>query len=100
MYTSGLTPRKSPNKIRLSTMPNNKDNDESSSTHQLADSDRERQSSDFESHAMDRYRGNVATVTGPSHARNQSEEFEGGTPFGGIMVKNETTVMVSNARSR
>ncbi|XEV01417.1 hypothetical protein FSHL1_011303 [Fusarium sambucinum] len=88
------------NTIRLSTMPNNKDNDESSSTHQLADSDRERQSSDFESHAMDRYRGNVATVTGPAHGRDQSEEFETGTPFGGIMVKNETTVMVSNARSR
>ncbi|ESU11764.1 hypothetical protein FGSG_05754 [Fusarium graminearum PH-1] len=88
------------NTIRLSTLPNNKDNDESSSTHQLADSDRERQSSDFESHAMDRYRGNVATVTGPAHGRDQSEEFEVGTPFGGIMVKNETTVMVSNARPR
>jgi hypothetical protein len=79
-------------------MPNGKDNDESSSTHQLADSDRERHSSDFESHAMDRYRGNVATVTGPAHGRNPSDEFESGTPFGGIMVKNETTVRVSNAR--
>lgn len=49
---------------------------------------------------MDRYRGNVATVTGPAHGRDQSEEFEVGTPFGGIMVKNETTVMVSNARPR
>ncbi|RBR22327.1 uncharacterized protein FIESC28_04521 [Fusarium coffeatum] len=85
------------NTIRLSTLPNGKD-DESSSTHQLADSDRERHSSDFESHAMDRYRANVATVTGPAHGRGGSDEFEVGTPFGGIMVKNETTVKVSNAR--
>lgn len=82
-------------------MPNGKDNDESSSTHQLADSDRERRSSDFESHALDRYRGNVATVTGPAHARNGSDDFDAGTtPFGGIMVKNETTVRVSTARGQ
>lgn len=40
----------------------------------------------------------MATVTGPAHGRGGSEEFEVGTPFGGIMVKNETTVKVSNAR--
>ncbi|KIL93007.1 hypothetical protein FAVG1_04188 [Fusarium avenaceum] len=88
------------NTIRLSTLPNNKDNDESSSTHQLADSEQGRGSmSDFETHAMDRYRGNVATVTGPSHERGSDDEFHTGTSFGGIMVKNETTVRVS-PRSR
>jgi hypothetical protein len=55
--------------------------------------------SDFETHAMDRYRGNVATVTGPSHDRGSDDEFNNGTSFGGIMVKNETTVRVS-PRSR
>ncbi|KAK2675351.1 AMP-dependent synthetase/ligase [Fusarium oxysporum f. sp. vasinfectum] len=80
------------NTIRLSTLPNNKDNDESSSTHQLADSDQGGRGSlsDFESHAMDRYRGNVSTVTGRAHDHG-SEEFNTGSPFGGIMVKNETT---------
>ncbi|RKL35830.1 hypothetical protein BFJ72_g8530 [Fusarium proliferatum] len=64
------------NTIRLSTLPNNKDNDESSSTHQLADSDQGGRGSlsDFESHAMDRYRGNVSTVTGRAHDHG-SEEF-------------------------
>ncbi|KAI1014603.1 hypothetical protein LB503_004093 [Fusarium chuoi] len=87
------------NTIRLSTLPNNKDNDESSSTHQLADSDQGGRGSlsDFESHAMDRYRGNVSTVTGRAHDHG-SEEFNTGSPFGGIMVKNETTVHVSTAR--
>ncbi|KAL7760681.1 hypothetical protein ACKLNR_010771 [Fusarium oxysporum f. sp. zingiberi] len=83
------------NTIRLSTLPNNKDNDESSSTHQLADSDQGGRGSlsDFESHAMDRYRGNVSTVTGHAHDHG-SEEFNTGSPFGGIMVKNETTVLM------
>ncbi|PNP61282.1 hypothetical protein FNYG_13968 [Fusarium nygamai] len=87
------------NTIRLSTLPNNKDNDESSSTHQLADSDQGGRGSlsDFESHAMDRYRGNLSTVTGRAHD-HRSEEFNTGSPFGGIMVKNETTVRISTAR--
>jgi hypothetical protein len=87
------------NTIRLSTLPNGKDNDESSSTHQLAESERGGRGSmsDFESHAMDRYRGNLSTVTGPSNDQG-SDEFTSGSPFGGIMVKNETTVRVSTAR--
>ncbi|KAF5689044.1 putative phenylacetyl ligase [Fusarium denticulatum] len=89
------------NTIRLSTLPNNKDNDESSSTHQLADSDQGGRGSlsDFESHAMDRYRGNVSTVTGRAHDHG-SEEFNTGSPFGGIMVKNETTVPPQIVRLR
>ncbi|KAF5539314.1 integral membrane protein pth11 [Fusarium napiforme] len=84
------------NTIRLSTLPNNKDNDESSSTHQLADSDQGGRGSlsDFESHAMDRYRGNLSTVTGRAHDHG-SEEFNTGSPFGGIMVKNETTIFTN-----
>ncbi|WZH42151.1 hypothetical protein QYS62_003141 [Fusarium acuminatum] len=87
------------NTIRLSTLPNSKDNDESSSTHQLAESERGGRGSmsDFESHAMDRYRGNLSTATGPSNDQG-SDEFTSGSPFGGIMVKNETTVRVSTAR--
>ncbi|KAF4970074.1 hypothetical protein FSARC_2820 [Fusarium sarcochroum] len=89
------------NTIRLSTLPNGKDNDESSSTHQLAESERGGRSSlsDFESHAMDRYRGNMSTVTGPSNERG-SDEYNSSSAFGGIMVKNETTVRVSTARQQ
>ncbi|KAH7013659.1 hypothetical protein EDB80DRAFT_749306 [Ilyonectria destructans] len=82
--------------IRLSTIPKSAANDESSSTHQLADSeDGGRGSvSDFESHALDRYRGNTSTVTGTRGAG--AAEF--GSNFGGIMVKNETVVRVSKPR--
>lgn len=82
--------------IRLATIPKSAANDESSSTHQLADSeDGGRGSvSDFESHALDRYRGNTSTVTGTRGAG--AAEF--GSNFGGIMVKNETVVRVSKPR--
>ncbi|KFH48445.1 hypothetical protein ACRE_006400 [Hapsidospora chrysogenum ATCC 11550] len=82
--------------IRLEPISKPSPNDESSSTHQLADSDDgggRGSVSDFESHAIDRFRpaGNkyTSTVTG----QNAS-----GGGFGsnlGILVKNETTVHVS-----
>ncbi|KAJ4129215.1 hypothetical protein NW768_007750 [Fusarium equiseti] len=85
--------------IRLDTInKTNKANDESSSTHQLAESDdgNGRGSSDFEAHARDRFRpaGNeyTSTVTGQ---RTNSGGGEYGANFGGILVKNETTVHVS-----
>ncbi|KAJ4179021.1 hypothetical protein NW755_012759 [Fusarium falciforme] len=82
--------------IRLSTLPKGNE-DESSSTHQLAETEAGRGSvSDFESHALDRYRGNTSTITGPGHD-GSSDEFPTGSAFGGIMVKNETTVRVSTA---
>ncbi|KAH7143571.1 hypothetical protein EDB81DRAFT_690139 [Dactylonectria macrodidyma] len=79
--------------IRLSTMPKSSANDESSSTHQLAGSeDGHRGSvSDFESHALDRYRGNSSVVTGSPGAG----AADLGKSLGGIMVKNETVVRVS-----
>ncbi|KAM5347530.1 hypothetical protein ACJ41O_007354 [Fusarium nematophilum] len=79
--------------IRLSTIPKTSANDESSSTHQLAESDdgRHGSMSDFESHALDRYRGNSSTVTGPRG--DGAADFD--SRFSGIMVKNETTVRVS-----
>jgi hypothetical protein len=83
--------------IRLDTINKSTPNDESSSTHQLADSDDgggRGSVSDFESHAIDRFRpaGNkyTSTVTGQSPGTG---EF--GANFGGILVKNETTVHVS-----
>ncbi|KAM5347620.1 hypothetical protein ACJ41O_007444 [Fusarium nematophilum] len=84
--------------IRLSTLPKSAEPDESSSTHQLADSERGGRGSvsDFESHALDRYRGTKATVSGPA-GDGSSEEFSGPSSFGGIMVKNETMVRVSTA---
>ncbi|KAL6352497.1 hypothetical protein LRP88_14264 [Fusarium phalaenopsidis] len=82
--------------IRLSTLPKGNE-DESSSTHQLAETEAGRGSvSDFESHALDRYRGNTSTITGPGHD-GSSDDFPTGSAFGGIMVKNETTVRVSTA---
>ncbi|KAH7123046.1 hypothetical protein EDB81DRAFT_913140 [Dactylonectria macrodidyma] len=79
--------------IRLSTLPKQAE-DENSSTHQLADSELEQ--GDFERHTTDRYRGNTSTVTGPA-TDGASDDF---TPssFGGIMVKNETTVRVSTSK--
>lgn len=83
--------------IRLDTINKSTPNDESSSTHQLAESDDgggRGSVSDFESHAIDRFRpaGNkyTSTVTGQSPGTG---EF--GANFGGILVKNETTVHVS-----
>ncbi|KAL2691298.1 hypothetical protein Neosp_001679 [[Neocosmospora] mangrovei] len=82
--------------IRLSTLPKGNE-DESSSTHQLAETEASHGSvSDFESHALDRYRGNTSTITGPGHD-GSSDNFPTGSAFGGIMVKNETTVRVSTA---
>ncbi|KAK7404082.1 hypothetical protein QQX98_010140 [Neonectria punicea] len=87
------------NAIRLSTLPK----DESSSTHELAGREEGRSgsiSSDFETHAFDRHRGNIATVTGPSGSTISDEYPESGAFGGGIMVKNETVVRVSTAKQR
>ncbi|KAF4472154.1 integral membrane pth11 [Fusarium albosuccineum] len=82
--------------IRLSTLPKGTEGDESSSTHQLAESDRGGRGSvsDFESHALDRYPGNTSTVVGQAHD-GSSDDFPSSSGFGGIMVKNETLVRVS-----
>lgn len=72
-------------------------NDESSSTHQLADSDDgggRGSTSDFDNNAMNRFRpaGNeyTSTVTGNGASRSDLA-----SDFGGILVKNETTVRVA-----
>ncbi|WAO97032.1 Hypothetical protein NCS54_01473600 [Fusarium falciforme] len=81
--------------IRLDTIHKSKANDESSSTHQLADSDddRRRSVSDFESHALDRFGNNTSTITGSRHLGASQPDL--GSIFGGIMVKNETRVRIS-----
>ncbi|KAF4975876.1 hypothetical protein FZEAL_7399 [Fusarium zealandicum] len=88
--------------IRLSTMPKPNEGDESSSTHQLAESDHggRGSASDFESHALDRYRGNVATVTGAGQdaISDDYHQQQGSSSFAGIMVKNETSVRITTAR--
>ncbi|KAK0385633.1 hypothetical protein NLU13_6810 [Sarocladium strictum] len=84
--------------VRLDNMNKSIPNDESSSTHQLADSDDSggrNSASDFESHALQfRPDGNeyTSTVTGrgPSWSDVASD-------FGGILVKNETTVFVAKS---
>ncbi|KAL7917057.1 hypothetical protein ACQKWADRAFT_307700 [Trichoderma austrokoningii] len=83
--------------IRLDPMGKSSPNDESSSTHHLADSDDgggRGSVSDFESHAFDRLRpaGNkyTSTVTGQSAGGGYSQ-----SNLGGILVKNETIVHVS-----
>lgn len=83
--------------IRLDTIDKSSPNDESSSTHQLADSDDgggRGSVSDFESHAIDRLRpaGNkfTSTVTGQNASGSNSRSH-----FDGILVKNETVVHVS-----
>ncbi|KAH6949744.1 hypothetical protein BKA56DRAFT_714736 [Ilyonectria sp. MPI-CAGE-AT-0026] len=84
--------------IRLSTMPK----DESSSTHELAGREEGGSGSisdDFETHALDRHRGNVATVTGPKGSESDGLPKTGAFG-GGIMVKNETVVRVSTAKPR
>ncbi|KAF5005197.1 hypothetical protein FDECE_8318 [Fusarium decemcellulare] len=85
--------------IRLSTLPKGTEGDESSSTHQLAESDRGGRGSvsDFESHALDGYPGNTSPVVGPAHD-GSSDDFPSSSGFGGIMVKNETMVRVSTAK--
>ncbi|KAF5009726.1 hypothetical protein FDECE_4072 [Fusarium decemcellulare] len=85
------------NTIRLSTLPK----EDSSSTHQLAHEEAGSGSisSDFESHALDRYHGNIATVTGPTGSANSNDDISNKAFGGGIMVKNETVVRVSNARN-
>ncbi|KAG9257235.1 uncharacterized protein F5Z01DRAFT_459920 [Emericellopsis atlantica] len=83
--------------IRLDPMTKSSPNDESSSTHQLADSDDgggRGSVSDFESHAIDRLRPTghkyTSTVTGQSGMGGDSR-----SNLDGILVKNETTVHVS-----
>ncbi|EWG52121.1 hypothetical protein FVEG_10934 [Fusarium verticillioides 7600] len=78
--------------IRLGTIGK----DESSSTHELARSDpsgSESFNSEFEHE--DQRHGNIATVTGPGSTANLAHPAS----VGGIMVKNETVVHVSRARS-
>ncbi|KAJ4009224.1 hypothetical protein NW752_009523 [Fusarium irregulare] len=98
-YPNNYSRSQTKQSIRLDTInKTNKANDESSSTHQLAESDdgNNHESSDFEAHARDRFRpaGNeyTSTVTGQ---RTNSGGGEYGSNFGGILVKNETTVHVS-----
>ncbi|KAM5341461.1 hypothetical protein ACJ41O_014492 [Fusarium nematophilum] len=84
--------------IRLSTMPK----DESSSTHELAGREEggsDSISDDFETHALDRHRGIIATVTGPTGS-DSDDAPKTGAFGGGIMVKNETMVRVSAAKPR
>lgn len=85
--------------IWLSTLHKATEGDESSSTHQLAESEpRGRDSlSDFENHALDRFRGNKATVTGPTRDL-EFGSYQSDEGIGGIMVRNETTVRVSIAK--
>ncbi|KAH8754780.1 hypothetical protein F5883DRAFT_632524 [Diaporthe sp. PMI_573] len=87
--------------IRLDPINKSSPSDESSSTRQLADSDDgggRVSVSDFESHAIDRFRPAcnkyTSSVTGQSANRG---DF--GSNFSGILVKNETTVHVSKHRS-
>ncbi|KAI9897909.1 hypothetical protein N3K66_007765 [Trichothecium roseum] len=109
-YSDGYGSRSRNNKqpIRLSSIPKSAPYDESSSTHQLADpEDAERGSNggggggagghsgfDFDGHAFDRDYRNTAAVTAP---RGGGEPDLGST-FGGIVVKNETTVQVSESK--
>ncbi|KAI6783928.1 integral membrane [Emericellopsis cladophorae] len=100
--TSGSYPNTEPrsrtkHSIRLDPMTKSSPNDESSSTHQLADSDDgggRGSVSDFESHAIDRLRPSghkyTSTVTGQSGMGGSSR-----SNLDGILVKNETTVHVS-----
>jgi len=100
--TSGSYPNTEPrsrtkHSIRLDPMTKSSPNDESSSTHQLADSDDgggRGSVSDFESHAIDRLRPSghkyTSTVTGQGGMGGDSR-----SNLDGILVKNETTVRVS-----
>lgn len=117
-YSDGYGSRSRNNKqpIRLSSIPKSAPYDESSSTHQLADpEDAERGSNgggssnggaggaggagghsgfDFDRHAFDRDYRNTAAVTAPRGGREPGL----GSTFGGIVVKNETTVQVSESK--
>ncbi|KAF5717932.1 L-fucose permease [Fusarium mundagurra] len=91
-YGSNYGRSQTKHSIRLGTIGK----DESSSTHELARSDpsgSESFNSEFEHE--DQRHGNIATVTGPSSTAN----LEHPAGVGGIMVKNETVVHVSRARS-
>ncbi|KAF5027009.1 hypothetical protein F66182_884 [Fusarium sp. NRRL 66182] len=97
--TYGLSQTKQ--SIRLDTISKSGPNDESSSTHQLADSDDgagHGSISDFESHAIDRFRpaGNKYTSTVTGSGGNQAGDF--GSNLGGIFVTNETIVHSSKQR--
>ncbi|KAM0318829.1 hypothetical protein ACHAPQ_010549 [Fusarium lateritium] len=100
-YPNNYSRSQTKQSIRLDTISKSLPNDESSSTRELAGSDdgNGRTSvSDFETHAMDRFRppGNqyTSTVTGQSGGNKQGGG-EYGSNFGGILVKNETTVHVT-----
>ncbi|KAM6508163.1 hypothetical protein FALCPG4_018050 [Fusarium falciforme] len=94
-YANNYSRSQTKQSIRLDTIHKSKANDESSSTHQLAgsDDDRRRSVSDFESHALDRFGNNTSTITGSRHLGASQPDL--GSIFGGIMVKNETTVRIS-----
>lgn len=87
--------------IRMSNLRKTVDADDSS-TYQLADSVKAGSVSDFETHALDRHqRGGGTTQTKimgsvdmDAHERSMMEGQ------GGIMVRNETVVRVSDARPR
>ncbi|KAI1343468.1 hypothetical protein F5Y15DRAFT_234463 [Xylariaceae sp. FL0016] len=79
--------------IRLGTMPTKHDNDESSSTYQLAESANGSTTGEFEHHAVDGPRGLRTFITGRQRDDGGASGLEEGE--GGIRVKNETTVHVS-----
>lgn len=88
--------------IRMSNLRNKTVDADDSSTYQLADSVKAGSVSDFETHALDRHqRGGGTTQTKimgsvdmDAHERGMMEGQ------GGIMVRNETVVRVSDARPR
>ncbi|KAF4472469.1 integral membrane pth11 [Fusarium albosuccineum] len=98
-YDRGYGRTQAKQSIRLSAIPKSGEADEASSTRQLADNGDRSSLSDFESHALDRYTGNTARVTGPD-ADGASEDYHEQPGFHGIMVKNETTIQVATTRIR
>ncbi|CAJ2504221.1 Uu.00g116150.m01.CDS01 [Anthostomella pinea] len=88
--------------IRLATLRKDEDMDESSSTHQLADTTPEISSAGgFDRRTSDAHRGVRTFITGRGNRANGSGRSEVGDEEmgGGIVVKNETVVEVSHSRA-
>ncbi|KAF4991216.1 hypothetical protein FDECE_14108 [Fusarium decemcellulare] len=98
-YDRGYGRTQAKQSIRLSAIAKSGEADEASSTRQLADDGDRSSLSDFESHALDRYTGNTARVTGPD-VDGASDNYHEQPGFSGIMVKNETTIQVATTRIR
>ncbi|KAJ4320246.1 hypothetical protein N0V84_005944 [Fusarium piperis] len=94
-YANNYSRSQTKQSIRLDTIHKPKANDESSSTHQLADSDsdRRRSVSDFENHVLGRFSNSISTVTGSRDLGASQSDLD--ATFGGIVVKNETMVQIS-----